>query len=104
MRDRRLSDTELDVTRALRGFEDLAARHERLLTVHRAMWSLLREHLSLNEEDLALRMLQVEDEVRLSDSKQPQPCPSCSRPVAATARSCMYCSTPVLPKDPFAGS
>jgi hypothetical protein len=68
------------------------------------MWSLVREKLSLTDEDIVRRM----NEIDLSDGRQDGKvqksavaCPSCSRTISRRFPNCMYCGQAIV-HDPFA--
>jgi len=84
---------------------ELEEKVERLLIVTEALWNILREKLSLEEQELVRRMVQID----LRDGKldgrvapsPPQQCPKCNRTLPKGKSRCMFCGEPIPPR-PFA--
>lgn len=93
-----------DARRARNDATSAADRVERALLACEAMWSLVREKLSLTDEDIVRRM----NEIDLSDGrldgkvqKNAVACPSCGRTISRRFPNCMYCGQAIV-HDPFA--
>lgn len=83
----------------------LQAQVERLLIITEALWSILKEKHTLDDQELLRRMVQIDLRDGRLDGRvaatPPEPCPKCHRVVAKGAVRCMYCGEPLM-TDPFA--
>ena len=69
-----------------------------------AMWTLLRERLQATDEELAKRIVEVDESDGILDGKvrrPPRSCPHCSKTIPARFVRCLYCCWLVTP-EPFA--
>jgi hypothetical protein len=67
----------------------LEQRHQNLLQLSKAMWTLLKSKLDLSDDDLRALLATT------PATTKPQliECGVCSRPMQSTARCCLYCGT-----------
>lgn len=84
--------------------ESVEQRLERALVTMEAMWTLLRERLQATDEELAKRIVEVDESDGILDGKvrrPPRSCPHCSKTIPARFVRCLYCGGLVTP-EPFA--
>ena len=84
--------------------DSLEMRLDRALLTIEAMWSLLRDKHGVTDEELAARIVELDESDGMLDGRvrrSPQQCPACSRTVPSRFARCMYCGENVL-HDPFA--
>ncbi len=93
-----------EARKALTAADSVDARLDRMLLAFEALWTLVRDKLPVNEEDLAARM----NEIDLSDGrldgkvrKSAVTCPACGRAISRRLPKCMYCGQAIV-HDPFA--
>lgn len=79
----------------------LSRKVERLALVCQGMWSLVREHTSLSEADLAERVTQLQGGSLRTGTLAPETrrCPHCATVLQSTAWQCYRCGREV-PKTP----
>ena len=85
------------------GVANVDERLERTLLACEAMWSLLREKLSVTDLDLLDRINALDLSDGKLDGKIRKPavtCPQCRRTMARRSPKCMYCGKEVM-HDPF---
>jgi hypothetical protein len=73
-----------------------------LLTIE-AMWTLLRERLKVTDEELARRIVELDESDGILDGKvrrPPKDCPHCQRRIPGRFPRCLYCGE-LIPPDPF---
>jgi hypothetical protein len=90
--------------RALSRAEGVDHRLDRALLTMEAMWTLLRERLQLTDEQLAQRIVDVDETDGVLDGRKrrhAKACPHCKRTIPGRFARCLYCGEPV-PPDPFA--
>ncbi len=90
--------------RAATRAESVDHRLDRALLTMEAMWTLLRERLQLTDEQLARRLVEVDESDGLLDGKvrhAAKTCPHCKRTIPGRFPRCLYCGEAV-PVDPFA--
>ncbi len=83
---------------------ELRARLDKLALVNMAVWSLLKEHTPLTEEDLVERVKEIDLSDGQLDGKVravPQTCPKCSRTLSKKHRRCLYCGHHITADDAF---
>lgn len=83
---------------------DLEDRLDRLTLVSMAMWSLLKEKNNMTEEELLLRVRQIDLADGEEDGKVKRKvlrCPRCSRVMSPRHRKCMYCGSSKLSVSAF---
>lgn len=87
--------------------EEVAANRgdiERLLQITEALWHIVKEKLSCDDDELVRRVLEIDARDGSIDGKvAPKPpanCPSCNRPLMKHRRHCLYCGEPA-PVDLF---
>lgn len=81
---------------------DLHDRIDRLILVVGAMAELLEEAGLISEEQLAARVLQMDEADGTVDGKrtlQATRCRECNSAVAGGLTACQFCGTPVAPED-----
>jgi hypothetical protein len=83
---------------------DTEMRMDRVVLAFEALWTLLRDKVGLTEDDLAVRM----NEIDLSDGKldgkvrkSAVSCPKCCRTISRRLAKCIYCGQAIV-HDPFA--
>lgn len=85
---------------------ELRARIDKLALINMAMWSLLKQHTPLNEEDLLERVKEIDLQDGQLDGKvrtAPQECPQCGRKLSQKHQKCLYCGYDVQGQDAFGG-
>lgn len=84
--------------------ESLEARLERLQLACTALWEFLQEHHKISNEELNLRIREIDARDGEEDgraSPRARACPSCQRPVSVRHQKCLYCGTEDLEASPF---
>jgi hypothetical protein len=79
---------------------ELQARCDRLELVTHAMWTLLREKLGLQENDLVSRVRELDlTDGRLDGryGEAPLQCPACGRTTGRRRPTCIYCGAGLNP-------
>ncbi len=76
--------------------EDLA--HTRLIL--QALCALLREKSGISDEELVAAVQAVETDLA-ENPREADECPSCSRPLQARSKACIYCGTLVTSRRLF---
>lgn len=74
--------------------EKLTEKYDRLYTLSRATWELVRENTVLEEEDLLLRVATLETQKNIATKPKAAPCPDCDRPlqrIEGKHNKCIYC-------------
>ncbi len=90
-----------DARREVRELED---RLDRLTLICQALWELLKERGELTEEDLAVKIREVDLRDGRADgkiSKQIKRCGKCDRVMSPRHQKCMYCGAVNLQITPF---
>lgn len=85
---------------------ELRARIDKLALINMALWSLLKEHSPLTEEDLMERVKEIDLSDGQLDGKvrtTPQECPTCHRKLSQKHQRCLYCGHDVNNPDVFKG-
>lgn len=85
---------------------ELRARIDKLALINMAMWSLLKEHTPLTENDLLERVKEIDLQDGQLDGKvrtTPQECPECGRKLSQKHQKCLYCGHSVQGNDAFGG-
>lgn len=85
---------------------ELQKRHEQLKLVTLAMWTMLKDHTGLSENDLKKYVHKID----LMDGKQDgrantvekTTCPGCKREILTTSMACPYCGEYLNPSSVFA--
>jgi hypothetical protein len=73
---------------------DLHERIDQLLLVNSAMWELLAEKTGLTENDLVMRIAEIDARDGVADGKMtysPVKCPQCQRTIFPKQQKCLYC-------------
>ncbi|MGE0366424.1 MAG: hypothetical protein AB7Q00_11895 [Phycisphaerales bacterium] len=84
--------------------ESLESRVERLQLACMALWEFLQEHHKITNEELNLRIREIDARDGEEDgraSPRARACPSCQRPVSVRHQKCLYCGTEDLEASPF---
>jgi hypothetical protein len=84
--------------------DGLEMRLERMLLTMEAMWTLLRDRFGVTDEELAARIVALDESDGMLDGKvrrEPVACPSCSRTVPSRFPRCLYCGAHIA-LNPFA--
>lgn len=74
--------------------EKLTEKYDRLYTLSRATWELVRESTELEEEDLIQRVITLEAQKNIATKPKASPCPDCDRPlqrIEGKHNKCIYC-------------
>lgn len=82
----------------------LEERLEKLALVNLAMWELLREKTKLTEEDLLLKVLEIDLRDGSEDAKVTRTvarCQSCGRAMSPRHTKCIYCGAEKLALSAF---
>jgi hypothetical protein len=90
--------------RAAAKAESVDLRLDRVLLTMEAIWTLLRDRLQLSDEDLARRIVDLDESDGFLDGKvrrKTQSCPHCKKTIPGRFPRCLYCGAAV-PVDPFA--
>ncbi len=79
---------------------------DKLSMITEALWTLLKEQHGYTDEDLILRVTEIDLEDGVLDGKVrrdqgPRKCPACSRTLSRRHPTCLYCGKPVA-QEPFA--
>lgn len=85
---------------AVEKMHELQQRIEKLSLCCQALWELLKDNTSLTEEDLAIKMTELDlQDGKLNGKlgKQILICPNCSRNGSSRRNACLYCGF-ALPK------
>lgn len=85
---------------------ELRARLDKLALINMALWSLLKEHTPLTEEDLLERVKEIDLSDGQLDRKlntAPQECPECKRKLSQKHQRCLYCGHEMKDKNVFGG-
>ena len=86
------------------GVRDLENRLDRLTLICQALWELLKERGELTEEDLAVKVREIDLRDGRADgkiAKQIKRCPKCDRVMSPRHQKCMYCGAVNLQITPF---
>ena len=78
--------------------DSLEMRLERALLTMEAMWTILRDRMGVTDEELAARILELDESDGMLDGKvrrQPLECTSCSRTIPTRFARCLYCGAAV---------
>lgn len=97
-------DPQAGAERAKAKAESVEQRLERALLTMEAMWTLLRDRLHATDDDLARRILELDESDGILDGKvrrPPKACPHCARTIPTRFPRCLYCGE-VVATDPFA--
>ncbi len=92
------------VDRAISKAESVEQRLDRALLTMEAMWTLLRERLQVTDEQLANRIVEVDESDGALDGRvrrPPRSCPHCKKTIPGRFSRCLYCGEAVA-VDPFA--
>ena len=84
--------------------ETLQQQVDRLTLMNAALWTILRERLSLGDVDLLERMDQLDASDGAIDGRYrppPRLCPACLRRSASTSPRCMYCGRAFEDRSPI---
>ncbi|MFM2297475.1 MAG: hypothetical protein RL117_1182 [Verrucomicrobiota bacterium] len=79
---------------------------ERLTLACQALWELLRERTNLTENDMALKMLEIDGRDGKVDGKiatSQTSCSSCGRPSNSRRSSCVICGSEIPKQHRFEG-
>jgi hypothetical protein len=90
--------------RAISKADSIEQRLDRALLTMEAMWTLLRERLGVTDEQLAQRVVEVDESDGALDGRvrhPPKTCPHCKKTIPGRFARCLYCGGDV-PLDPFA--
>lgn len=90
--------------RAARAVERFEQRIDRLALLSMALWSLLKEHTDLTEDDLLERVRQIDLTDGKEDGKAKKrvaKCPKCGRTMSPRHGRCLYCGAEDLDYTPF---
>jgi hypothetical protein len=92
------------VERARSKADSVEQRLDRALVTMEAMWTLLRERLQVTDEELAKRIVEVDESDGILDGKVRRPpviCPHCKKTIPSHFLRCLYCGE-VVTTGPFA--
>jgi len=81
-------------------------RLEQLALATQAVWSFLKEKHHLDDQDLLLRMEEIDLRDGVRDGKSAAimaNCPSCHRKMSSKMKQCVYCGTENAQFNPFSG-
>jgi len=90
--------------RAASRAESVDLRLDRALLTMEAMWTLLRDRLQVTDEQLAQRIVELDESDGLLDGKvrrKTKTCPHCKKTIPGRFPRCLYCGEAVA-ADPFA--
>ena len=82
----------------------LEDRLDKLTLICQALWELLKERGEFTEEDLAVKIREIDLRDGKADgkiSKQIKRCPKCDRVMSPRHQKCMYCGSVNLQITPF---
>ncbi len=89
---------------AQRGLASVEERLDKLLLVNMAVWELLKENTSLNEDDLLAKVHEIDMRDGVADGKVTptvQKCPKCDRTMSPKHRKCLYCGAGELKSEAY---
>ena len=92
------------VDRARAKADNVELRLERALLTMEAMWTLLRDRFGVTDEQLAARIVELDESDGMLDGKVRRPplaCPACARNVPSRFPRCLYCGAAIA-LNPFA--
>jgi len=98
------SDISTAAERARSKADSVEIRLDRALLTMEAMWTLLRERLQVTDEELAQRIVEVDESDGILDGKvrrPPKSCPHCNKTIPGRFVRCLYCGEVAL-TEPFA--
>jgi hypothetical protein len=90
--------------RAAAKAESVDQRLDRVLLTMEAIWTLVRERLQLTDDQLARRIVELDESDGILDGKvrrPPKACIHCGKTIPGRFPRCIYCGDAV-PVDPFA--
>ncbi|OLP16112.1 hypothetical protein BST81_23090 [Leptolyngbya sp. 'hensonii'] len=109
---KQIQDVDLKANRAAHEIDSVAQdvaqlqqRVEKLSLGCQALWELLRDHTSLTEDDLVIKMTEIDLRDGKLDGemgKQILTCPNCRRNSSSKRLACLYCGY-ALPKNHLFG-
>jgi len=83
--------------------DTLEMRLERAMLTMEAMWSLLRDRMGATDEELAARIVELDESDGMLDGKvrrEPLECTACNRTIPTRFPRCLYCGAGVA-LNPF---
>lgn len=95
--DSSLRKTNLDLN-------DVARQVRKMALVNQALYELLKERTGISDEDLRIRIREIDLRDGTADGKlvaSPLRCPKCQSAVTVGALSCPTCGATVAPKYPY---
>jgi hypothetical protein len=84
--------------------DSIEQRLDQAMVTMEAMWTLLRERLQVTDEELATRIVEVDESDGVLDGKvrrPPKACPHCRKTIPGRFLRCLYCGE-VIAQSPFA--
>jgi len=97
------TSSEPTAARTRQSIEHTEDRLERALLTMEAIWTLVRDHTELTDEDLLERIVEIDFTDGVLDGKARRPameCPGCSKRIPRRFARCMFCGADVE-HDPF---
>ena len=101
---RRHDSVERDVRRSGGDLADLQRQVDKMALVNQALYELLRNLTGITDEDLRMKIREIDKRDGSEDGKiksSPLRCPKCGGAVTVGALSCQTCGATVAPKYPF---
>jgi predicted Zn-ribbon and HTH transcriptional regulator len=102
-REPNAAEAIIEARKAMRSLQDfemhLGENFDRLALICRAMWELMREQNNLTEEDLLIKVREIDLLDGVSDMKlrkPPKKCSKCGRTMSKRHVRCIYCGAEAL--------
>jgi len=84
---------------------DVKDRLDKLVLISMAMWELIRDKTKLTEEDLAVKISEIDMRDGQMDGRaapaKMKTCPSCNRAMSARHKRCLFCGRVDIDPNPF---
>lgn len=94
--NRQAAQASSEAASAKREVAELQDQLARMKLVCAAVWEILRERAKLTEDDLAIKVAEIDARDGVADGKLTRAvrkCAQCERTVSAKQTKCMYCGT-----------
>jgi len=97
-------DASEDVRQTQKEVEFLRQEMDKLTLTTMALWEIVRERFDISDQELMLKIHEIDKRDGKVDGKIPQEpvnCPDCGRPVSIKTNTCLYCDIKVFRSTPF---
>jgi ribosomal protein S12 methylthiotransferase accessory factor YcaO len=86
----KISDLVNDLNKVKQTVKSMETRIEKQAAVIRALWEMLQDKLKVSDGEIMASVVRIQQDRQEQDN---QNCSSCSRPLKAKSRKCLYCGT-----------